>query len=62
MKNKKLIEALARKQKIQEKKTIPSGNAGGGWKFNDQVSLAELGHKGKTNRRMREVNFLKDQR
>ena len=59
--NKKLIEALARKQKIQEKKTIPSGNVGG-WKFNDQVSLAELGHKGKTNRRMREVNFLKDQR
>ena len=58
MKRNKLNEALARKQILKNKKTIPSGNVQG-WRFNDTVELTDMGFKDKNRTpRLKEYNAL----
>ena len=58
MSKQKLNEALARKQVLQKKKVVSSGNVSG-WQFNDELELTTLGFKDKNRQpKMREYNSL----
>ena len=62
MSKQKLNEALARKQVLQKKKVVSSGNVSG-WQFNNGVELTTLGFKDKyRNPKMKEFNSLDNMR